>query len=62
MVQSDEINRDGAAAAIVGVVDDFGLRPVEPPAPPPRIDADDLGVVCWMAVLGRVTEGVGKRE
>ena len=33
------------------VVADFGLRPVEPPPLPEKITAEDLGVVCWMAVL-----------
>jgi superfamily II DNA or RNA helicase len=46
-----QISRDAAATAIVKVVQDFGLRPVEPPPLPEKITADDLGVVCWMAVL-----------
>lgn len=50
-LDSSEISQDIAATEIVRVVDDFGLRPVEPPPLPERIDADDLGVVCWMAVL-----------
>ncbi len=37
--------------AIVAVVEQFGLQPVEEPALPERVTADDLGVVCWMAVL-----------
>lgn len=49
---SEAISADAAAARVVGVVDDFGLRPVAAPPPPPRIDVDDLGVVCWMAVQG----------
>jgi hypothetical protein len=36
---------------VVEVVDAFGLRAVEPPPPLEVITEDDLGVVCWMAVL-----------
>jgi superfamily II DNA or RNA helicase len=50
-LEASEISRDAAAAEIVRVVADFGLRPVEPPPHPQKIDPDDLGVVCWMAVL-----------
>jgi hypothetical protein len=45
------ISRDDAAARIVDVVDAFGLRRVEPPPPLETIDEDEVGVVCWMAVL-----------
>jgi hypothetical protein len=51
-VASSSISRDAAAAAIVRLVDDFGLRPVDSPPLPEKIDTDDLGVVCWMVVLG----------
>lgn len=50
-LDSSEISRDTAAAEIVQLVDDFGLRPVDPPPLPEKIDPDDLGVVCWMVVL-----------
>lgn len=50
-LEAGELSRDGAVTAIVSVVEDFGLRPVEPPPLPQKIDVDDLGVVCWMAVL-----------
>lgn len=50
-VRAAEITLDEAAIAIVGVVEDFGLQPVAPPPLPEKITADDLGVVCWMAVL-----------
>lgn len=46
-----DITIDEAAIEIVGVVEQFGLRPVEPPTLPVKLTADDLGVVCWMAVL-----------
>jgi len=50
-IREGEINMDEAAREIVAVVERFGLRPVEAPPLPSRITADDLGVVCWMAVL-----------
>jgi hypothetical protein len=46
-----EISQDEAAAEIVRVVEDFGLQPVDPPPLPEKITSDELGVVCWMAVL-----------
>ncbi|MGH7722756.1 MAG: hypothetical protein ACRENL_08005 [Candidatus Dormibacteria bacterium] len=42
---------DDAATRIVGVVAGFGLRPVEAPPLVDPITEDDVGVVCWMAVL-----------
>ena len=50
------ISRDDAALQIVRVVEEFGLQPVEPPPLPEKITTDDLGVVCWMAVLPPITE------
>lgn len=46
-----EISRDAAAAEVVALVEDFGLRSVEAPPLPEPIAAEDLGVVCWMCVL-----------
>jgi hypothetical protein len=46
------ISRDNAAVRIVEVVDSFGLQPVEPPPVLDAIEESDVGVVCWMAVLG----------
>jgi len=47
-----EIGLHGAADAIVATVDKFGLRPAEPPTRVlTPIEADDLGVVCWMEVV-----------
>lgn len=48
------ITLDEAAVEIVGVVQDFGLRGVAAPDLPTPITIDDLGVVCWMAVLPTV--------
>lgn len=48
---SSAISRDTAAAEIVQLVDDFGLRPVDSPPLPEKIDTDDLAVVCWMVVM-----------
>lgn len=48
-----EISRDEGAEQIVRVIEQFGLQPVDPPPLPEKITADDLGVVCWIAVLPR---------
>jgi hypothetical protein len=40
--------------ASVGVVEQFGRQAVEEPPLPQRVTVDDLGVVCWMAVLPAV--------
>jgi superfamily II DNA or RNA helicase len=45
------VSRDEAAAEIVSVVEQFGLQRVEAPPLVERVSADELGVVCWMAVL-----------
>jgi superfamily II DNA or RNA helicase len=50
------ISRDDAAREIVEVVTSFGLQPVEPPPLLEPIDEDDVGVVCWMAVLPAVVD------
>lgn len=49
--EAGELSPDQSAQAIVDLVRDFGLQPVEPPPLPDKITVDDLGVVCWMAVL-----------
>ena len=50
-VHARDLTIDEAAVAIVAVVEQFGLQAVEEPALPQRVTVDDLGVVCWMAVL-----------
>jgi len=40
-----------AARRIVEVASSYGLRKVDPPAPVLPITEEDIGVVCWMAVL-----------
>ena len=50
-VTEDRISRNEAAAQIVALVKDSGLQPVAIDDLPEPIEADDLGVVCWMAVL-----------
>ena len=50
-VHAGDLTIDQAAAAIVAVVEQFGLQPVEEPALPQRVTTDELGVVCWIAVL-----------
>lgn len=47
-----ELGREDAAGEIIATVDEFGLRPVVPPPIPTEITVDELGVVCWMVVLG----------
>ncbi|MBI2683947.1 MAG: hypothetical protein HYX33_00920 [Actinobacteria bacterium] len=54
-VAAGTTTRDQAATAIVEAVMEFGLQPVEPPPIPETIAEDDLGVVCWMAVLPEPT-------
>src|ERR1700694_1769066 len=51
-VDRAEISRNEAAVRILRIVDDFGLRSVPPPPPVEPITIDDIGVVCWIAVLG----------
>ena len=50
-VHAGDLTIDEAAVAIVTVVQQFGLQAVEEPPLPQRVAIDDLGVVCWMAVL-----------
>ena len=49
--EDGSITRAKAAEKIVEVVKSSGLRRVEPPPPLEPITNDDVGVVCWMAVL-----------
>ena len=46
------IGRDQAAMEIIQVVEEFGLRRVDPLPVPSEVTTDDLGVVCFMVVLG----------
>lgn len=50
-LSEERISRNEAAARIVTLVQDLGLQPVSLGDLPEEIDEDDLGVVCWMAVL-----------
>ncbi len=47
----ERISRNEAAERVVALVQETGLRPVSIDAFPEEISEDDLGVVCWMAVL-----------
>ncbi|MGH2763201.1 MAG: helicase-related protein [Thermoleophilaceae bacterium] len=47
----ERIDRNEAAVRVVELVDRTGLRPVALDDLPEEIDAEDLGVVCWMAVV-----------
>nr|MDQ3320767.1 SWF/SNF helicase family protein [Actinomycetota bacterium] len=47
----ESITRNEAVAAIVALVEELGLQPVRLDELPREITDEDLGVVCWMAVL-----------
>ena len=38
------------AELILGVIRDLGLEPYTPPEPLPEITADDIHLVCWLAL------------
>lgn len=48
----ERISRNEAAAQQVALVRGLGLRAVLAEELPEEIGTEDLGVVCWMAVLG----------
>jgi len=50
-LREERITRTEAAAQVVALVEQLGLQPVSLDDVPPPISEDDLGVVCWMAVL-----------
>ena len=50
-LDDDSITPDEAARQVVAVVEFHGLRAVDAAPPAPQITENDLGVVCWMAVL-----------
>jgi len=50
-VEEERITRNEAAERVVALVGRLGLRPVTLDDLPEPIAEDDLGVVCWMAVL-----------
>ncbi len=45
-----QISASEAAAQVIGIVEFYGLDPVELPAPRASLTDDDIGVVCWMSV------------
>jgi hypothetical protein len=49
--REERISRNDGARRVVELVDRLGLQPITVDDVPPVIDEDDLGVVCWMAVL-----------
>lgn len=49
--REERISRNDAARRVVELVERLGLQPVTLDDVPPEITEDDLGVVCWMAVL-----------
>jgi superfamily II DNA or RNA helicase len=50
LLVAGQLSRDEGARRVVDVVTELGLQPVEPPPALSPITADDIGVVCWMAV------------
>lgn len=48
---SGAMNPADCAQRIVEVVENYGLRPIDPPEPAQPITEDDLGVVCYQIVL-----------
>ena len=52
LLDGEEITRAGAAKRIVDIVKMFGLRKVETVPEKEEITAEDVGVVCWMGVVG----------
>ena len=57
-LDAEAIDPIEAAQRIIDVVAFYGLTKVDPPEPLLPITEDDVGVVCWMAVLGE-RGGVG---
>lgn len=55
-LKDKQITPTGAARKIVEVVQNFGLREVDQPPRLTKITQDDIGVVCWMAVLPSVSD------
>ena len=49
--ENEAITRNRAAELIVELVERLGLQPVTLDDLPEPIEVDDLGVVCWLAVL-----------
>jgi aspartate aminotransferase-like enzyme len=47
----ERISRNEAVAQVVRLVEELGLQPIALDDFPAEITEDDLGVVCWMAVL-----------
>ena len=52
LLDGEKIARTGAAKRIVDIVKMFGLRKVEKAPEKEEITAEDVGVVCWMGVVG----------
>ena len=54
-MKEEQITATVAAQKIVEVVQNYGLRKVKKPTPLKEITEDDIGVVCWMAILPPVS-------
>ncbi len=53
LLDEEKIAPTGAAKRIVDIVRMFGLRKVEKAAEREQITAEDVGMVCWMGILGQ---------
>ena len=45
------------AAAIARLATDIGLEPSPPPEPLPEIEAEDVHLVCWLAIIPEEASG-----
>ena len=48
---SQTLNPTDAVQQIIDLVEFYGLRDIDPATPPADLSEEDIGVVCWMAVL-----------
>ncbi len=52
LLDGEKVTRTGAAKRVVDIVKMFGLRKVEKAPEKEEISGEDVGVVCWMGVVG----------
>ena len=61
-LDAETINPLQAAQRIIDAVAFYGLTKVDPPEPLPLITEEDIGVVCWMAVLPEPDKALDRIE
>lgn len=49
------------AQAILQLVDELGLEAPPPPEPLPEVNDEDVNLICWLALVPRVADDVGRR-